>query len=65
MLLSKKMSTLVKGDLKAPFSIATTPKAFKMVLDKSFLNTRQYKVRIEGKVEQSTERSSALPYTLV
>ena len=36
------------------------PKTLKMVLDTSLLNTQQYKVRIEGKVEQSRERSSAL-----
>ena len=41
------------------------PKTQKMVLDASFLNTQSYKVRIKGKVEQSSERSSALPYTLV
>ena len=41
------------------------PKTLKMVLDASLLNTQNYKVRIEGKVEQSRERSSALPYTLV
>ena len=41
------------------------PKTLKMVLDTSLLNTQQYKVRIKGKVEQSGERSSALPYTLV
>ena len=41
------------------------PKTFKMVLDTSLLNTQQYKVRIKGKVEQSRERSSALPYTSV
>ena len=41
------------------------PKTLKMVLDTSLLNTQQYKVRIEGKAEQSRERSSALPYTLV
>ena len=29
-----------------------------MVLDASLLNTEHYKVRIKGKVEQSTERSS-------
>ena len=29
------------------------------------LNTRHYKVCIKGKVEQSRERSSALPYTFV
>ena len=37
----------------------------KMLLDTSLLNTQQYKVRIKGKVEQSRERSSALPYTSV
>ena len=41
------------------------PKTQKMVLDASLLNTQHYKVRIMGKVEQSRERSSALPYTLV
>ena len=39
------------------------PKTLKIVLDTSLLNTHQYKVRIKGKVEQSRERSSALPYT--
>ena len=39
------------------------PKSLKMVLDTDLLNTQQYKVRIKGKVEQSWERSSALPYT--
>ena len=41
------------------------PKTLKMVLNTSLLNTQQYKVRIKGKVEQSKERSSALPYTSV
>ena len=41
------------------------PKTLKMVLDASFLNTQQYKVRAKGKVEQSKERSSALSYTSV
>ena len=36
-----------------------------MVLDTSLLNTQEYKVRIEGKMEQSRERGSALPYTSV
>ena len=36
-----------------------------MVLDFTLLNTQDYKVWIKGKVEQSRERSSALPYTLV
>ena len=38
-------------------------KTLKMLLDTSLLNTQQYKVCIKGKVEQSRERSSALPYT--
>ena len=52
------------GDLD---SIAgrVTPKTHKMILDASLLNTKHYKVRIKGKVKQSRERSSALPYTLV
>ena len=33
--------------------------------DTSLLKTQQYKVRIKGKVEQSKEWSSNLPYTLV
>ena len=41
------------------------PKTLKMVLDTSLLNTQQYKIRIESKVEQSRERSSALPSTSV
>ena len=40
-------------------------KILKMVLDTPLLNTQQYKVRIEGKVEKSRERSNALPYTSV
>ena len=41
------------------------PKTKKMVLDASLLNTQPYKVGIKGKVVQSRERSSTLPYTLV
>ena len=41
------------------------PKTQKMVLDTTLLNTQHYKVRIKSKVEQSRERSSTLPYTLV
>ena len=41
------------------------PKIQKMVLDAFLLNTQHYKVWIKGKVGQSWERSSALPYTLV
>ena len=41
------------------------PKTLKIVLDTSLRNRQQYKVGIEGKVEQSRERSSALSYTSV
>ena len=41
------------------------PKTLKMELDTTLLNTQHYKVRFKGKVEQSREGSSALPYTLV
>ena len=41
------------------------PKTQKMVLDTSLLKTQHYKIRIKGKVEQSRERSSTLPYTLL
>ena len=41
------------------------PKTQKMVLDASLLNTQHYKVCIKGKVDQSRERSSTLPYTSV
>ena len=41
------------------------PKTLKMVLDTFLFNTQQYKVRIKGKVDQSWERSSSLPYTSV
>ena len=40
-------------------------KTQKMVLDAALLNTQHYKVGIKGKVEQSREKSSALPYTSV
>ena len=39
------------------------PQTLKMVLDATLLNTQYYKVRIKGKVEQSKEKSSALPNT--
>ena len=38
------------------------PKTQKMVLDTSLLTTQHYKVLIKGKLEQSRERSCALPY---
>ena len=33
-----------------------------MKLDAALLNTQQYKVQIEGKMDQPKESSSALPY---
>ena len=41
------------------------PKTLKMELDTTLLNTQHYKLRFKGKVEQSREWSSALPYTLL
>ena len=52
------------GD-QSPIPGQVIPKTQKMILDAALLNTQLYKVRIKGKVEQSRERSSALPYTSV
>ena len=52
------------GDLGS-ISRCVIPLTLKMVLDTSLLNTQLYKVRIKSKVEQSRERSSALPYISV
>ena len=52
------------GDLGS-ISGCVISKTFKIVLDTSLLNTQQYKVRIKGKVEQSREKNSTLPYTSV
>ena len=41
------------------------PKTQKMELDASLINSHHYKVRIKGKMEQSSDWSCALPYTLV
>ena len=41
------------------------PKSQKMILDTAWLNTQHHKVRIKAKMEQSSERGSALPYTSV
>ena len=45
-------------------SLVVSFKDSKMVLDASLLNTLHYKVRIKSKVEQSRERSGALPLHL-
>ena len=52
------------GD-KGSIPVPVIPKAQKIVLDSTLLNTQHYKIRIKGKVEQSRERNSALPYTPV
>ena len=62
--LEVKMFAKGPGDLGSNPS-HVIPKTLKMVLDTSLLNTKQYKVHIKGKVEQSWERSSALPNTSV
>ena len=59
-----RVFTNVSGDLGS-ISGRVIPKTQKMVLEASLFNIQHYKVRIKGKVEQSGERSSALPYTLV
>ena len=41
------------------------PETQKMVLDSALHSTQHNKVRIKGEVEQSKERSSALPYISV
>ena len=44
----------------APGQLANT-----LLIDATLLNIQDYKVRIKGKVEQSKEWSSILPYTSV
>ena len=41
------------------------PKTQKIVFDTSLLNTQYHKVRTKGKMEQSREMCTALPYTSV
>ena len=72
---SKKIECNCKSRTDCPFANGpgdlgsipgrVIPKTLKMVLDTTLLNTQHYKVRFKGKVEQSWEWSSALPYTLV
>ena len=52
------------GD-RASSSDRVIPKTQNMELDASLLNTQQYKIWIKDKVEQSMEKSCALPDTLV
>ena len=59
-----RVITNVPGD-RGSIPGRVIPKIQKMVLDAALLITQHYKVRIKGKVEQSREWSSALPYTSV
>ena len=68
--IAKYIGIMVRAFANGPGDLGSIPgrvipKTQKMVLDATLLNTQHYKVRIKGKVEQSRERSSALPYTLV
>ena len=58
------MSKLSPGD-KGSILAWIIAKTQKMVLDAGLPNSQHNKVRIKSKVEQSRERSSAHPYTLV
>ena len=62
--LSGRMFANCLGD-RGSFPGQVIPKTLKIVLNTSLLKIQHYKVRIKGKVEQSRERSSALPYTSV
>ena len=61
------MSTVFTNSLgdQGPIPGWVIPKTQKTVLDATLLSTQHNKVLIKGKVEQSRERSSALPYTSV
>ena len=52
------------GD-RASISGWVIPKTQKIVLDASLFNNQHHKIRIKGKLEQSEERSSTFPYTLL
>ena len=51
-----------RGD-RGSFPDWVIPKTQKMVLDAALRYTQHYKVHIKGKVEQSREWSSDIPYT--
>ena len=52
-------------ETRGQFPRRVIPKTQKMVHGTALLNTQLYTVRIKGKVEQSREWSSTLPYTFV
>ena len=57
--------TGVQSQVESYQRLKKKKKKKKMVLDTSLFNTQHYKVHFKGKVEQSREKSSALPYTSV
>ena len=57
--------TGVQSQVESYQRLRKKKKKKKKVLDAALLNTQHYKVWITGKVEQSSEWSSALPYTSV
>ena len=57
------MSRMFANGLQDPRSSHT--KDSKMIFDAALLNTQPYYLKIKGKVEQSREWNSALPYTSV
>ena len=62
-LMSRVFANILRDQASIPGRVI--PKTKKMVLDATLLNTQHYKVQIKGKMEQSREWSSALPYTSV
>ena len=65
-----EIGIMVRAFAKGPGNLGSIPsrvtlKTQKMVFDATLLITQHYKVRIKSKVEQSRERSSTLPSTLV
>ena len=57
----KRTDNAIFGDLGS-IPGRVIPKTLKMELDTTLLNTQHYKVRFKGKVDQSREWSSALPW---
>ena len=51
--------------INGPGDRSSIPGRVILKTDTILLNTQHYKVWIKGKVEQSSEKSNALPYTLV
>ena len=62
---NKYISKPSLGD-RGQSQVESYQKLKKIVLDAALLNTQHYKkVQIKGKVEQTMEKSSTFPYTLV